>query len=115
MTACLPLFKNRAISFNLSSLSDVLLNVTRWSSISAILSNFVRLRDTLISVSNNTDSLATKYSTNGFSTLLQLYAQQFQELNVVENKIQKRGITLSDSRFAIDELREGIFSDQYDM
>ncbi len=115
MKSCTTGLRNRALLRNITDLSPVLNNQARWSSVHFMLKRYMRIRDALLSVGDSSESSLHLNRSTAFKTKAALYSSQFEEINVVTNELQKRGLNLSDSRYLLDDLIDAVENGRDDM
>ncbi len=80
MTSCKSGLKKSALLRNANDLNPVLNDETRWSSIHHMLSRYNRIRESLISAADSTDSSLTLERSFSFKSKAHIYAKHFPEL-----------------------------------
>eukprot|EP00171_Calliarthron_tuberculosum_P023569 IDg23569t1 len=108
MSNCKRRLTNRAMLRNLTDLSPVLPNATRWSGIKIMLNRFIEIRDDIITVANTERASVFVNQSDVFKTRVKRYACMLSEIDTVTKELQKRGINLADCRFAVDVLLEAV-------
>lgn len=108
MKDCKVKLKNRALLRNLSDLNPVLNNKTRWSSTYHMISRFNKLRDALINMTDSEDSNFQLDHRITFKNKVERYEMQLKEIKSVTLDLNKRWLTLLDSRLDLDELTEAV-------
>lgn len=100
---------NRAILLNLTSLSPVLYNKTRWAGKLFILCRFLRFHKKMIRAASVSDRPIYICSSTGFRTDVKRFANQLEEIQSATLALQKMCLPLSDYRFALDSLLEMVY------
>ncbi len=83
MRSCKRKLRNRALLRNLSTLSPVLNNETRWSSTYHMTERFNDIREALIEVADSDDSELVIHRRVSFKNKTAKYAKQLGEINMV--------------------------------
>jgi len=93
---------------NLTDLSPVLFNKTRWSGKYAIINRFVQIREELIEVADTDGAVVAVNRSEAFKVRAEKYRDMLREINAATTELQKRHNSLSDCRYIIDTLLEEI-------
>lgn len=111
MANCRRRLRNRAMLRNLTELTPITPNATRWSGICRMMNRFLEIRDDLLLVADQDGATITIDRSAAFEARVKRFATMLSEIDVVTLELQKHGATISDCRLAIDmlieEVREG--------
>jgi len=108
MKNCKTRIKCRAMLRNLTHLSPLLYNKTRWSGKYAILVRFLEIREELIKVADTDGAAVTVNRSENFKKRTEKYANMLREINCATTELQKRNLSFSDCRYIIDTLLEEV-------
>jgi len=115
MVSCKGSIKSRALLRNLTDLSPVLMNLTRWSSAYNVLSRFNRIRTQIIAVAISDKSDLAVNMTPVFKSNCEKYEKHFKEINTITLELQTRGLSLADCRLALDILIKAVRDGKNDL
>lgn len=104
----------RAALRNLTTLNPIIYNRTRWSGKYHTLRRFLQLREIMIEAANSSEVPIRIKRSQAFKLKVEKYVKQLREINVVTVELQKRNLSLSDCRVAIDALLESILEAEND-
>lgn len=114
MSDCKRRITNRSMLRNLTDLSPVIANATRWSGKYLMLQRFVDLYDTLVEVVEAEGSTVRMDKSAGFLQQVKCFTEMLGEINVVTKELKTRGATLSDCRLAVDMLMDVVKTSRAD-
>ena len=104
MTDCRSKLRNRAMLRNLTTLSPIVENKTRWSGKYMMITRFCRIYDSLRTVAENEQSTVAMNLSSGFKNTASRLSKQLGEIDLVTKYLQKEHISLSDCRLALNTL-----------
>ncbi len=104
MANCRSGLKNRAMLRNLTSLSPIIENRTRWSGKFAMLTRFFRIYDSIkkVAVDENFDIVMNFIPS--FKQAVAHYQARFKEFNDMTLFLQQKHFSVSDCRLAVENL-----------
>lgn len=108
MVDCKSKLRNRALLRNLTSLSPVTHNDTRWSSKYQMICRFNRIRTELLATADSENASVRINASNSFKLEALRYEKMLQFFDIATLELQKRGATLYECRVVIDALVESI-------
>lgn len=104
MRAAKAKLKNTTMLRNLTDLSALLPNATRWSGKCHMVNRFIRIRQELIAVSNQESCDLPINGTNVFSEKANKYGNMLKEIDFVTKTLQKTGFTLRECHVELNDL-----------
>eukprot|EP00171_Calliarthron_tuberculosum_P003890 IDg3890t1 len=108
MTTCKRRLTNRAILRNLTDLAPVSPNQTRWSGLKTMLCRFVEIHDDIIRAADMDGATISINRSIPFTHRAEKFAKMLTEIDTVTQELQKRHLSLSECRYAVDILRESV-------
>lgn len=108
MLQCKRRLTNRSRLRNLTDLSPVVPNATRWSGNKHMLCRFSEIREDLIIVASTESTTLTIDRSDYFPERVDKLAKMLTEIDTVTLKLQKSGASLACCRYVVDILRESV-------
>lgn len=108
MSNCRRRLTNRAMIRNLTELSPLIPNETRWSGMYQMLKRFVRIHDELLKVADKDGATVTIDRSSAFETRAKKFSEMLSQIDTVTLELQKRGVLLSHCRYAVDLLLDAV-------
>jgi len=108
MLDCRQKLKTRAMLRNITDLSPIIHNATRWSGKYLMFRRYDRIREKINHIATREKATLSIVQTNDLYTRADRFANMLQQVNQVTIELQNRKNTLSDCRFALDTLIESV-------